>query len=112
MKAGSIINTFGLVVCGGKSSRKGVDKSMLQYYNKPQRYHLYDMLGPFCEKVFISCNEDQWKNIDKDYSFLADDSLYINTGPIAALLSAFNRFPDKNILLTGCNYPFLTMEDL
>ncbi len=31
---------------------------------------------------------------------------------MAALLSAFTRFPKKNILFIGCDYPFLTTTDL
>lgn len=105
-------NTYGLVVCGGNSSRMGTDKSLLQYHDKPQRYHVYEMLLPFCEKVFISCNEMQWNNIEDGYSFLKDDAAYSNIGPIAALLTAFKQFPEKNILLIGCDYPFLTSTEL
>lgn len=101
-------NTFTLVVCGGKSSRMGTDKSMLIYYKKSQRYHLYDMLQPFCEKVFISCNDDQLTTIPEGYSALTDLPEYNNTGPVAALLSAFDLYPGKNILLIGCDYPFLS----
>jgi hypothetical protein len=70
--------TYGLVVCGGNSSRMGSDKSMLIYYEKPQRYHVYQMLQPFCEKVFISCNEKQATAIEDGYNILADDPSFKN----------------------------------
>jgi molybdenum cofactor guanylyltransferase len=85
---------------------------MLQYYEKPQRYHVYDMLQPFCEKVFISCSESQADGIAVGYHFLTDLPMYKNTGPMAALLTAFTMFPGKNILSIGCDYPFLTAPDL
>lgn len=106
------LNTFGLVVCGGSSSRMGTDKSMLQYFEKPQRYHIYDMLLHFCEKVFISCNEVQAATIDDRYHFIKDDHAFSNMGPMAALLTAYNKFPKKNILFIGCDYPFLTAAEL
>lgn len=104
--------TYGLVLCGGKSSRMGTDKSMLQYYDKPQRYHVYDMLQPCCEKVFISCDPEQLKNMDAGYQVIADETKFSNMGPMGALLTAFTQFPGKNILLTGCDYPFLKAGEL
>ena len=105
-------DTYGLVLCGGKSSRMGTDKSMLLYYDRPQRYHLYDMLQPFCEKVFISCNTEQAKNMEDGNDVLPDDPSYTNMGPMAALLTAFTQFPQKNMLLIGCDYPFLMAAHL
>src|SRR5690242_8452653 len=105
-------NTYGIVLCGGQSSRMGKDKSLISYYNKPQRYHVYDMLQPFCEKVIISCNEKQSGGIEKEYDILADHDSYSGIGPMAALLTAFTNFPEKNILLVGCDYPFLTAASL
>jgi len=90
----------------------GTDKSMLRYHEKIQRYHVYDLLNPFCEKVFISGTGAQSVNIEHGYPFLADDPAFIDIGPVAALLTAFTQFPGKNILLTGCDYPFLTADDL
>ena len=107
-----IKDTYGLVMCGGNSNRMGTDKSMLQYYSKPQRYHVYDMLLPFCEKVFISCNSEQANSIDADYNFIEDAPAYSNIGPMAALLSAFSLYPQKNLLLIGCDYPFLKTAEL
>jgi molybdenum cofactor guanylyltransferase len=107
-----ITGTYGLVVCGGKSSRMQQDKSMLNYHGKPQRYHVYGMLQPFCEKVFISCNEMQSLSIDLGYEQLADNKRYVDIGPMAGLLTAFANFPGKNILFIGCDYPFLSKPDL
>lgn len=107
-----IISAYGLAVCGGSSSRMGTDKSMLNYYGKPQRYYVYEMLQQFCEKVFISCNNEQANSIEAGYNFLTDHDAYQNTGPIAALLNAFDQFPGKDILFIGCDYPFLTPTDL
>ncbi len=107
-----IKDTYGLVLCGGQSNRMHTDKSMLRYYDKPQRYHVYDMLLPFCEKVFISCNEQQTKSIDADYNFIEDAPLYNDIGPMAALLSAFALHPQNSLLLIGCDYPFLKTGEL
>ena len=108
----SPLQTYGLVVCGGNSRRMGADKSMLQYYQKPQRYHVYEMLQPFCEQVFISCNAEQANTIKDDYLFLTDNPLYNNIGPMAAILTALTNFPEKNILFIGCDYPFTTANEL
>ncbi len=104
--------SYGLVGCGGNSSRMGTDKSMLCYYDKPQRYHVYEMLQPFCEKVFISCNEEQASTVEDDHNILTDSASYHNIGPIAALLTVFTQFPKNNTLFIGCDYPFLTSTDM
>lgn len=108
----SFPETYGLVMCGGQSSRMGTDKSMLQYYDKPQRYHVYDMLQPFCEKVFISCSKELPASFEKEYNFIQDSPDFGPIGPPAALLTAFSQYPGKNILFIGCDYPFLKADEL
>jgi molybdenum cofactor guanylyltransferase len=103
---------LGLVVCGGQSSRMGMDKSMLVYYEKPQRYHVYEMLLPFCEKVFLSVNKTQLPNVTSGFSNFSDLSEYENIGPMAALLTAFTHYPNKNFLIVGCDYPFISKNEL
>jgi Molybdopterin-guanine dinucleotide biosynthesis protein A len=103
---------YGLVVCGGKSTRMGIDKSMLDYHGQPQRYHVYDMLLPLCEKVFISCNEEQAGTIPDRYAVIIDKEPYKEIGPMAALLSAFDAYPVASFLAVGCDYPMLTNEHL
>ena len=103
---------YGLVVCGGKSSRMGTDKSLINYHGKPQRYYVYEMLEWVCDKVFISCNRAQATSIIAPYQMLADQPELENVGPMAALLTAFSTYPDKDFLVLGCDYPLVTMKDL
>ncbi len=99
----------GLVICGGESSRMGTDKSMLNYHGLPQRYYIYNLLKPFCEEVYISCNKEQEKTIEAGYNYLVDE--YENIGPVAALLRAFKEH-ETSWFIIGCDYPFLCESDL
>src|SRR4051812_24141580 len=90
----------------------GEDKSLLNYHGIPQRYYLYEVLLTLCEKVFLSCNSEQSKNISEDYNFITDAKEYENIGPMAALLSAFKKYPDVAFLVIGCDYPFINKADL
>jgi molybdopterin-guanine dinucleotide biosynthesis protein A len=44
----------GLVLCGGKSTRMGVDKSTVQYHGAPQVDYLAEQLKTSCNAVFVS----------------------------------------------------------
>jgi molybdopterin-guanine dinucleotide biosynthesis protein A len=105
-------NIYGLVVCGGKSNRMGKDKSMLDYHGQPQRYYLYEMLKQLCEEVFISCSKEQVSDIPSDYKVIPDAAEYEDIGPMAALLSAFKKYPKANFLVVGCDYPFINNHHL
>ncbi len=100
------------MVCGGTSSRMGTDKSMLQYYNKPQCHYLYEMLASICDEALISYNSKQAAFINDAYPTLLDVSAFEGIGPMAALLSAFYRKPNADILFIGCDYPFLEANEL
>jgi molybdopterin-guanine dinucleotide biosynthesis protein A len=102
----------GLIVCGGESSRMGTDKSLLDYHGRPQRYFIYTMLSTLCDETFISCNAEQAKTIEKSFNTIIDAPAYAGHGPMAGLLSAFDRYPGTNWLVVGCDYPFITRKAL
>ncbi len=103
---------YGLVICGGESLRMGTDKSLINYHGKPQRYYLNELLQSFCEKVCISCNKSQAKEMEAGYEIIIDAPQYQNTGPMAALLSAYEKYPDKSFLAIGCDYPFIGKTEI
>src|SRR5947208_7997800 len=103
---------YGLVACGGRSSRMGFDKSSIIYHKIAQRYHVYEMLQPYCERIFISCNSEHSASILPGHHFIVDSEKAQHCGPMAALVSAFEQFPEASFLLVGCDYPFLQSEDI
>ena len=105
-------NICGLAVCGGQSSRMGCDKSLISYHAKPQRYHVYDMLRKTCTETFISCSATQLEEIKFPYKTMVDLPAFSSIGPMAALLTGFTHFPQHDLLIVGCDYPFLTAGTL
>jgi molybdopterin-guanine dinucleotide biosynthesis protein A len=103
---------YGLILCGGQSSRMGEDKSLLNYHGRPQRYYLYDLIKPFCEQIFLSCNRDQESTIPPSCNYIMDKAKYSGIGPMAALLTAFEKFPSASFFVSGCDYPLLTEKHI
>ncbi|MCB0653402.1 MAG: NTP transferase domain-containing protein [Saprospiraceae bacterium] len=101
---------YGLVLAGGKSTRMGQDKGLIDYHGKPQREFAADLLKPYCEQVFISCREDQLHEIDSAYELLPDT--FTGLGPYGAILSAFRAYPDHAWLVIACDLPLLNQETI
>jgi molybdopterin-guanine dinucleotide biosynthesis protein A len=100
----------GLVLAGGKSERMGFDKGGVNWHGKEQRYHIADMLKPFCKEVFISCRADQQQEIDGHYASLPDT--FTRLGPFGAILSAFREKPDSAWFVVACDLPLLSEKTL
>lgn len=100
----------GLVLAGGKSTRMGEDKGLLQWHGKEQMYYLADMLEEFCNEVFISCRIDQAYSIGKKYKVITDE--YENAGPLAAIISAFHQNKNYPWLVVACDLPLLDVKTI
>jgi molybdopterin-guanine dinucleotide biosynthesis protein A len=101
---------YGLVLAGGKSVRMGQDKGAIQWHGIEQRYHMHAVLSSICEKVFISCRAAQNADISDNYPTIVDT--HTDTGPIFALLSAFEYRSDVAWLVVACDLPLLDVAAL
>lgn len=106
------MSLYGLVICGGESARMGTDKSLLVYYQKPQYEHVADLLAPLCERVILCCNAEQYNTFRTSYRKLADRPQFAGAGPMSGLLTAFDTFPGNDFVVAGCDYPYLTTDEL
>lgn len=95
----------GLVLAGGQSLRMGVDKGNINWHGKPQRYHMADMLKPFCDEVFISYRAGQQGEINEQYPALHDT--FTGLGPYGAILSAMRENPESAWLVIACDLPLM-----
>lgn len=93
----------GLILAGGKSQRMGKDKGSINYFGKPHREYLAELIQPFCETTFISTNE---KLKETKFPMLSDT--FVGMGPMGAILSAFQKNPDSAWLVLACDYPLMT----
>ncbi len=100
----------GLVLAGGKSVRMGSAKDLMQWHGKEQRYYAADLLGKFCEEVFISCRQEQQGDIDPAYKTLPDT--FLGMGPAGGILSAFRAQKEKAWLVIACDLPLLNEDTL
>ncbi|MEO9513199.1 MAG: molybdenum cofactor guanylyltransferase [Flavobacteriaceae bacterium] len=96
---------YGLVLSGGKSTRMGIDKGTISYHGKPQRERLYDLLQPYCDRVFLSIRPGQEKEISSQYEYITDENRF--KGPFNGMLSAHNAYPNVGWLVLACDLPLL-----
>lgn len=106
MNDGAAIN--GLILAGGKSSRMGRDKSLIEYHNKPQREYLFELLAPFCANVYLSCKNIA--NIRKEFNPLAD--AYDVDTPMNGILSAFKLNPNSAWLTVPVDMPYVNTDTI
>ncbi|WP_202618097.1 NTP transferase domain-containing protein [Arcticibacter tournemirensis] len=97
----------GLILSGGRSTRMGRDKGSISYHGKSQREYLRELLVPFCQEVFISCNKEQIHDLD---GFAVIEDSVEGQGPMIGILSAFQQDPGVAWLTVACDLPFLTQK--
>lgn len=102
---------YGLVLAGGKSTRMGEDKGLMEWHGKAQRYHAADLLAEYCDDVYLSCRPDQVAEILKSgYKVYPDESGVV--GQYGALITAFSNEPEVAFLVVACDMPFLDARAL
>ena len=101
---------YGLVLAGGKSNRMGRDKGLITYHELPQREHLYRLLQPLCNRVFLSVRTEQVADLDSETDYIVDEDLY--RGPFNGLLSAHRRYPEVAWLVLACDLPLMETTGL
>lgn len=100
---------YGLVLTGGKSTRMQTDKSLLKYHGKTQVEHCFELLRPYCTKVFISNREEQselsgHKNFPQIHDFVT------GIGPLGGILSAMAQHPNTAWFVLACDLPYVNSD--
>ena len=101
---------YGLVLAGGKSSRMGEDKGQISYFGMEHRVYLAQILAPFCDKVYISCQQEEILKNKLDFNLLTDQ--VPSKGPMSGLLSAFLTHRDVAWLVVPCDLPLFSARNV
>lgn len=90
----------GLVLIGGKSTRMGTDKSQLNYFGKPQKEYVKELLEKNNLKTYYSVQNDAGNQNEIHDAFL-------NLGPFGGICSAFQKDPNSAWLVLATDVPFV-----
>jgi len=99
---------FGLVLAGGQSSRMGKDKGLIDFYGKPQREYIFELLSKFCVQVFTSCKENA--NIPFFLNPISDQ--FKIESPLNGILSAFQKRKDVAWLTLPVDMPLINSSSI
>lgn len=97
----------GIILAGGKSSRMGVNKSLLKLGEKTIIERIVDLMKSLFNKVIIITNKTN------EYEFLKlplHQDIYKEKGPLGGIHSGLvNSKTDKNFFIS-CDIPLMTKE--
>ena len=102
---------YGLVLGGGRSARMRSDKASLVYHGRPQTEHCLALLGPHCERSFLSCRGDQAAQPGFAGQPQIHDT-FLDMGPLGGILSALRAHRHAAFLVVACDLPYLDAPTL
>ncbi|RXJ91822.1 molybdenum cofactor guanylyltransferase [Arcobacter sp. CECT 8983] len=99
-----------VILCGGKSSRMGEDKSLLPFSTSSTlTQYQYEKLKKLFENVYLSSKVDKFDFISKEELLLDEAKIY---SPIAALQSIFSKLNFDKIFIITVDTPLVKLESI
>lgn len=108
-------NTETFLLVGGKSSRMGRNKSMLEINGEPLIERTVNLITPLLEKItlIISAAESsnpQNTNLYSNFGLPLLADLWPNAGPLVGIATALASAKTQWCLILACDMPFLTRD--
>ena len=94
------------ILAGGKSSRMGTDKALLEYEGKSFVEKLCDELNSFEEKIVARGNRSDIEGVY--WSIIPD--IYTERGPIGGLHAVLSTCNSEAMFCVSCDTPFLELH--
>lgn len=99
-------NITGVIMAGGKSSRMGTDKGLMDFQGKPMIQYGIDLLSTFFKTVVISTNQDEYSQ----FGLTIIPDIHKNCGPIGGLHAVLSEIETEYAFLLSCDMPFVSTE--
>lgn len=100
-----------VILCGGKSSRMGEDKSLLPFCDsKTLIQYQYERLKPYFKDIYISSKTNKFSFIDEKNLILDENKDVFS--PILALDSIFKKLKEKKIFIITVDSPFVLIASI
>ena len=93
----------GIILAGGKSSRMGTDKGLLELCGMPLISYAVRVLSGSCSSIMISSSAEVYNSFG--YEVVADE--YEGIGPMGGIYSALQKSKTDQNLVLSCDLPFV-----
>lgn len=97
-------NITGVVMAGGKSSRMGSDKGLVDFEGKPMVKYAIDLLSAYFKTLIISSNDRNYEMFNLP---LVPD-FHKNCGPICGLHAVMKQVETPYVFILSCDMPLMT----
>lgn len=106
------MNIDSIILAGGKSSRMGKDKALLEVENQPLISKTYSVVEPFSDDIYVVT---PWINkyvdiLPKSCKFIEEENPY--QGALMAFYHSLKYIKSPWVLLLACDLPLLTTKEL
>jgi molybdopterin-guanine dinucleotide biosynthesis protein A len=101
---------IGLILCGGQSTRMGMDKGLLQMDGMSWAQSAAKKMASLDIPVYLSISEAQaenYANIFPRVDLITDVSSLDIRGPLSGLLTAHLQHPLEDIFVLACDMPLM-----
>lgn len=96
----------GIILAGGKSSRMGRDKALIQWKGRRLVDYLTEAMEPVCDEILISTHLDS--SFFRGYRVIRD--LYSDMGPLAGIESGLREAQNPMVIFASVDTPLLNSE--
>ncbi|MBL7890771.1 MAG: molybdenum cofactor guanylyltransferase [Bacteroidia bacterium] len=98
----------GIILAGGKSSRMGFDKGLIEINNKPMVQYIIDQLKLITDTILIISNNNEYNK----FGHTVHADLIKNVGPIGGILTGLEYSQTKYNMVISCDTPFIKKNTL
>ncbi|MBK7130765.1 MAG: molybdenum cofactor guanylyltransferase [Crocinitomicaceae bacterium] len=92
-----------ILLAGGKSSRMGQDKGLMNLDNKPMISHVLEQAQKISDHILLVANDDAYSQFG--YPVFKDD--YHELGPMAGIYTGLRNSGYEYNLVLSCDIPFI-----
>jgi molybdopterin-guanine dinucleotide biosynthesis protein A len=96
-------NITGFILAGGKSSRMGEDKGLIQFQGKPMIEYTLNVMKQCCDQVIIVSNNPEYEQ----FGVTVIEDQIKDKGPLAGICTALSYSQNPTNLILTCDSPFV-----
>jgi len=97
-----------IILAGGKSSRMGADKGLVEFNGKKMIEHILDVVKYLTDEILIVSNNPDYKN----FGYPVVEDIYKECGPLGGIHAGLSKSTTPWNLVIGCDMPYVTSDFL